>query len=62
MRAASQTFALGSLQMARKRKAFVMQEGHREEIAPVDLRKSSNSVIAACDLFAASQQHISMEI
>jgi len=31
MRAASQTFALGSLQMARKRKAFVMQEGHPEE-------------------------------
>jgi len=28
---ASQTFALGSLQMARKRKAFVMQEGHRDE-------------------------------
>jgi len=29
--AASQTFALGSFQMARKRKAFVRQEGHREE-------------------------------
>jgi len=29
--AASQTFALGCLQMTRKREAFVTQEGHREE-------------------------------
>jgi len=55
MRAASQTFTLGSLQMAHKRKAFVMQEGHLRRITPVDLRKRSNSVIAACDLFADSQ-------
>jgi len=31
-------------------------------ITPIELRKSSNSVIAACDLLAASQQYTLMEI
>jgi len=31
MGAASQTFALGGFKPARQRKAFVRQEGHREE-------------------------------
>ena len=61
MRAASQTFAPGSLQMARKRSLCNVGRASRR-ITPVDLRKSSNSVIATCDLFAASQQYISMEI
>jgi len=62
MRAASQTFALGNLQTARQRKAFALGGRASRRITPVDLRKSSNLVIAACDLFTASQQYISMEI
>ena len=31
-------------------------------ITPIGLRKSSNSVVAAFDLFAACQQYTSMEI
>jgi len=40
MRTVSQTFALGSLQTARYRKAFVSQEGHCEKEHPLICKKA----------------------
>jgi len=64
---ASQTFALGNARCFANVRTWQSSNGPLAQsvceagrasrrITPVDLRKSSNSVIATCDLFAASQQ------
>jgi len=70
---ASQIFALGNAHCFTNIRTWQSPNGRLAQslckagsasrrITPVDLRKSSNLVMAACDLFAASQQYTSMEI
>jgi len=70
---ASQTFALGNARCFTNIRTWQSSNGPLAQrlceagrasrrTTPVDLRKSSNSVIVTCDLFAASQKYISMEI
>jgi len=62
MRAASQTFALGSFSNGLLAQRLCEAGRASPRITPVDFQKSRNLVIATCDLFAASQEYISMEI